>query len=316
MTDVAAEHGTGSAHVQVTGTVLTVRRVDAYYAMTVVAPGIAARFRPGQFVAVAVGGQETSMLLRRAFSIYDVRPDHGGTVEFVFAVVGPGTRWLSERRARDLVDIAGPLGRPFPVPRDPVSCLLVGGGYGSAPLFPLADRLGGRGCPVGFLLGAASADRVFGALAARRGGRTAVITTEDGSMGARGLVTDVLGQVIHEGRTDVIYACGPMGMLRQVTAIAGRYEIPAQVLVEEHMACGTGVCMTCVLPVVGEDGVTRMVRSCTDGPVFRGDLVRWDDVGTVPFDALGAPGWKPRRPAQSRPAQSRPARNGRRTNGD
>ena len=311
MTDVAAEQGTGSAHVQVRATVLTVRRVDAYYAMTVVAPGIAARFRPGQFVAVAVGGQETSMLLRRAFSIHDVRPDHGGTVEFVFAVVGPGTQWLSERRTRDMDDIAGPLGRPFPVPRDPVSCLLVGGGYGSAPLFPLADRLRGRGSTVDFLLGAASADRVFGALTARRGGRTAVITTEDGSMGVRGLVTDVLGQVIHEGRTDVIYACGPMGMLRQVTAIAGRYDIPAQVLVEEQMACGTGVCMTCVLPVVGEDGVTRMVRSCTDGPVFRGDLVRWEDAGTVPFDALGAPGWKPRRPAGRRPAT-----NGRPTDGD
>jgi len=311
MTDVAAEQGTGSAHVQVRATVLTVRRVDAYYAMTVVAPGIAARFRAGHFVAVAVGGQETSMLLRRAFSIHDVRPDHGGTVEFVFAVVGPGTQWLSERRTRDMVDIAGPLGRPFPVPRDPVSCLLVGGGYGSAPLFPLADRLRGRGSTVDFLLGAASADRVFGALTARRGGRTAVITTEDGSMGVRGLVTDVLGQVIHEGRTDVIYACGPMGMLRQVTAIAGRYDIPAQVLVEEQMACGTGVCMTCVLPVVGEDGVTRMVRSCTDGPVFQGDLVRWEDVGTVPFDALGAPGWKPRRPAGRRPAT-----NGRPTDGD
>src|ERR1700758_5267718 len=153
MTDIAAEQGTGSAHVQVRGTVLTVRRVDAYYAMTVVAPGVAARFRPGQFVAVAVGGDDTSMLLRRAFSIHDVRPDHGGTVEFVFAVHGPGTGWLSRRRARDVLDIAGPLGRPFPVPRDPVSCLLVGGGYGSAPLFPLADRLRGRGSTADFLLG-------------------------------------------------------------------------------------------------------------------------------------------------------------------
>jgi dihydroorotate dehydrogenase electron transfer subunit len=301
MTDVAAEPDPGSSRVQVRGTVLTVRRVDAYYAMTVVAPGIAARFRPGQFVAVAVGGPETSMLLRRAFSIYDVRPDHGGTVEFVFAVVGPGTRWLAERRTRDIIDVAGPLGRPFPVPRDPVSCLLVGGGYGSAPLFPLADRLRGRGSTVDFLIGAASADRVFGALTARRGGRTATITTEDGSMGVRGKVTDVLGQVIHEGRTDVIYTCGPMGMLRQVALIAGRYDIPAQVLVEESMACGIGVCMTCVLPVVGEDGVTRMVRSCVDGPVFRGDQVRWDDVGTIPSDALGAPGWKPRRPPEPRP---------------
>jgi dihydroorotate dehydrogenase electron transfer subunit len=209
-------------------------------------------------------------------------------------VVGPGTRWLSERRTRDVLDLAGPLGRPFPIPRDPVSCLLVGGGYGSAPLFPLADRLRSRGCEVDFLLGAASADRVFGAQTARRTARSAVVTTEDGSMGVRGLITDRLTQVIHDARTDVIYACGPMGMLRQVTMIASRYDIPVLTLVEESMACGIGVCMTCVLPVVGEDGVTRMVRSCVDGPVFHGDLVRWDDVGTIPFDALGAPGWKAR----------------------
>ena len=300
MTAVNGEPGAEPAQLQVKGTVLTVRRVDAYHAMTVIAPPIAARFRPGQFVAVAVGGPYTSMLLRRAFSIHAVRPDHGGTVEFVFAVVGPGTEWLAERRTRDTLDLAGPLGRPFPVPRDPVNCLLIGGGYGSAPLFALADRLRRRGCQVDFLLGAASADRVFGALTARRSGRTAVITTEDGSMGVRGLVTDVLSQAIHDSRADVIYACGPMGMLRQVTSLARRYDIPVQALVEEHMACGIGVCMTCVLPVIGEDGVTRMVRSCVDGPVFRGEAVRWADVGTIPFDALGAPGWKPRRDAGRR----------------
>jgi dihydroorotate dehydrogenase electron transfer subunit len=285
---------TEAGPVQARGTVLTVRRVEAYFAMTVVAPGIAARFKPGQFVTLAVGGPATSMLLRRSFSIHDVRPDHGGTVEFVFSADGPGTRWLAGRRSRDVVDITGPLGRPFPVPRDPASCLLVGGGYGSAPLFSLAARLRERRCTVDFLLGAATGDRVFGALTARRTGRTATITTEDGSLGARGIVTDMMGQIIHEARTDVIYACGPMPMLRQVTLLARRYAIPVQVAVEEMMACGIGVCMTCVLPVVGTDGITRMVRSCVDGPVFRGEQVRWDDVGTIPFDALGAPGWEPR----------------------
>jgi dihydroorotate dehydrogenase electron transfer subunit len=147
---------------------------------------------------------------------------------------------------------------------------------------------------VDFLLGAASGDRVFGALTARRTGRSATITTVDGSLGVRGIVTDMFGQVIHEARTDVIYACGPMPMLRQVTALARRYDIPVQVAVEESMACGVGVCMTCVLPVVGSDGITRMVRSCVDGPVFRGEQVRWDDIGTIPFDAFGAPGWESR----------------------
>jgi dihydroorotate dehydrogenase electron transfer subunit len=298
------DRGSAPASVEVRGTVLTVRRVDAYYAMTVVAPAIAARFRPGQFVAVGVGGPDTPMLLRRAFSIHDVRPDHGGTVEFVFAVTGRGTQWLAERRTRDVIDLAGPLGRSFPVPRDPMSCLLVGGGYGSAPLFPLAGRLRSRSCQVDFLLGAASADRVFGSLTARRTARTATITTEDGTLGARGVVTDMLAQVIHEARTDVIYACGPMPMLREVTAVASRYDIPVQALVEETMACGIGVCMTCVLPVVGDDGVTRMARSCVDGPVFRGDLVRWDDIGTIPFDALGAPGWNSRQQQAADAARS------------
>jgi dihydroorotate dehydrogenase electron transfer subunit len=88
-----------------------------------------------------------------------------------------------------------------------------------------------------------------------------------------------------------------------VCALADRYAIPVQALVTEPtMTCGTGLCMGCVLPTVGNDGITRMARACVDGPVFRGDVVRWDDVGTIPFDALGAPGWKPRPGAPASPA--------------
>jgi dihydroorotate dehydrogenase electron transfer subunit len=285
----------GVAPVQVRGTVLTVRRVDAYMAMTMVAPAIATRFRPGQFIAIAVGGPQSSMLARRTFSVHDVRPDHGGTVEFVFLPREPGTQWLADCRPRDVLDVVGPLGRPFPVPRDPVSCLLLGVGAGAPPLFSLATRLADRGCATDFLLGAESADRVFGALTARRTGRSAVITTADGSLGSRGSVTDMLPTVVQQARTDVIYASAPLPVLGTACSLAGRYGIPVQALVSEPaMMCGTGLCMGCVLPAVGNDGVTRMVRACVDGPVFRGDLVRWDDVGTIPFDAFGAPGWKPR----------------------
>jgi dihydroorotate dehydrogenase electron transfer subunit len=280
--------------VQVRATVLTSRRVDAYHALTLVAPAIATRFRPGQFITLAVGGPQTSMLGRRAFAVHDVRPDHGGTVEFVFEAVGPGTRWLAALRARDVLDAIGPLGRPFPVPKNPSRCLLVGVGYGSAPLFALAAKLRDRGSSVDFLLGGASADRVFGALTARRSGRSATVVTADGSLGARGPATAMLEQVIREARTEVIYACAPVPVLRDVAALAGRYAIPVQALVDVPMACGIGVCMGCALPVTGTDGITRIVRSCVDGPVFRADLVRWDDIGTIPFDALGAPGWKPR----------------------
>ncbi|MFI6786324.1 MULTISPECIES: dihydroorotate dehydrogenase electron transfer subunit [unclassified Nonomuraea] len=276
--------------VQVTGTVLTTRRVDAYHALTVVAPGIAERHRPGHFVSVAVGGSRTSMITRRAFTVHDVKPDYGGTVELVFTVRGPGTAWLAERRARDTLDLVGPLGRPFPLPRDPVHCVLVGDEYGAAVLFPVADALMERGCRVDFLLGGASADRVFGAMRARRMAATTTLTTEDGSLGLRGRVTDALPSVIADTRADAVYACGPMDTLRSVTAVAMEFDIPVQVAVEESMACGIGVCMTCVLPIIGDDGVTRMVRACAEGPVFRGERVRFEDVGTIPFDALGAPG--------------------------
>ncbi len=276
--------------VQVTGTVLTMRRVDAYHALTVVAPGIADRFRPGHFVTVAVGGPRTSTLTRRAFAVHDVKPDYGGTVELVFTVRGAGTAWLADRRARDPLDLIGPLGRPFPLPRDPATCLLVGSEYGAAALFALADALQQRNCRVDFVLGAASSDRVFGALRARRMAETATLTTRDGSLGVRGSVVDVLPGVIADTHADVVYACGPMATLGGVTAVCAEFDIPVQVSVEELMACGIGLCMTCTVPVIGDDGVTRMTRACVDGPVFRGERVRFDDVGTIPFDAHGAPG--------------------------
>jgi len=279
------------AAVQVRGEVLSIRRAGEFHALTVVAPGVAEGARPGHFVAVAVGGPSSATLLRRAFSIYRVqeRGVYGSTVEIIFAVQGKGTAWLAERRAHDPVDIVGPLGRPFALPKEPVTATLVGGGYGSAPLFSLAEQLRGRGCRVDFVLGAASEPRLFGALEAKRMSTQVAITTEDGSLGERGRVTDVLPAMIKRSGAEVVYACGPMPMLRAVHAIAEAYGAHSQCAVEEAMACGIGVCMTCVLPVVGDDGQTRMLRSCVDGPVFRGDRVRWDDIGTVPADTVGAP---------------------------
>jgi dihydroorotate dehydrogenase electron transfer subunit len=277
--------------VQVKGEVLSLRRIGAYNAMTVVAPGVAEIAKPGQFVTVAVGGPDTSMLMRRPFSIYQVRERgvYGGTVEFVFSVEGRGTRWLSLMQPHEPIDIVGPLGKPFSLPREPATCVLVGGGYGTAPLFPLADALRDRGCRIDFVIGAATEERLFGALDAKRISATLSVTTDDGSVGLRGRVSDPLPEVLATTKADVVYACGPMPMLRAVSRIAEEAGIPCQIAVEELMACGVGVCMTCVLPVVGDDGETRMVRSCVDGPVFHGERVRFDDIGTIPPDAVGAP---------------------------
>jgi dihydroorotate dehydrogenase electron transfer subunit len=271
--------------------VLAVKRAGAYVSLTLVAPGVAEGARPGQFVAVAIGGPDSGMILRRAFSIYAVkeRGVYGGTVEFVFAVAGRGTEWLSKLRPHDPVDVVGPLGKPFKLPANPAVCTLVGGGYGSAPLFSLAEILRARGCKVNFVLGASTADKLFGALDAKRISTLVAFTTEDGSHGEQGRVSDVLPDIIDKSGAEVVYACGPMGMLRVVAEIAERHGIPSQLAVEEAMACGIGVCMTCVLPVRGDDGLTRMVRSCVEGPVFMGDAIRWDALGTVPADCVGAP---------------------------
>jgi dihydroorotate dehydrogenase electron transfer subunit len=280
--------------VQVKGEVLSIKGVGDYFSMTVVAPGIAEQTRPGQFVAVAIGGADSSMLLRRAFSIYGVRHTgvYGGTVEFIFSVSGKGTAWLAKQRPYDPIDIVGPLGRPFSLPKDPANCVLVGGGYGSAPLFMLAEALRARGCRIDIVLGASTGDRLFGALDAKRMAATVAFTTDDGSYGEEGRVSDVLPDVIDRVQADAVYACGPMPMLEAVQRVAGAAYggagIPTQLAVEESMACGVGVCMTCVLPVIGADGQTRMLRSCVDGPVFAGDRIRWDSLGTVPADAVGA----------------------------
>ncbi|NYF99555.1 dihydroorotate dehydrogenase electron transfer subunit [Janibacter cremeus] len=290
---IAAREGAGV--VQVEAEVIGNVAAGGYRHLTLVTPGLAELARPGQFVALSVGDGTSSMLLRRSFSIHKVSPagTYGGTTEIVVAAHGEGTRILTALEPGENVGVIGPLGRGFPLPSQPVPCILVGGGYGSAPLFWLAEQLRERGCAVEIVLGAASADRLFGVVEARRVGDGVTVTTDDGSVGTRGWVSDVVPELIERSGAAVVYGCGPMGMLSSLSAIADEHGIVAQVAVEEAMACGVGICMTCVMPVRDESGTTSMVRSCLDGPVFRGDRVRWeafdDGYCRVPEDTVGAP---------------------------
>jgi dihydroorotate dehydrogenase electron transfer subunit len=279
-----------SGPVQEQAEIFSVRRVGEYTEFTIVAPQIAAGFKPGHFVAVAVGGDNTAMILRRAFALCGATPSDkfAGTVQFVVAEHGPGTRWLVRRRAGETLDVLGPLGNPFPIPSGPSPAVLVGGGYGSAPLLPLAQALIANDSPVEIVLGAATAGRLYGELAAKRLLGRVAVTTDDGSAGEKGLVTDVLPEAIERINAEIVYACGPMPMLQAVGTVAQQRAIRAQVAVEESMACGIGVCMTCVLPVRGADGTSRFVRSCVEGPVFDALNVRWSDVGRLPSDLVGA----------------------------
>jgi len=261
--------------------VLTYKKVGEYHSLTVVAPEIADRARPGQFLHVSLGADK-NCILRRPFSIHEVgkRGSWAATLEFVFDVVGKGTRSLAQVRPHDSLDIVGPLGRGFPLPKEAVSCLLVGGGYGVAPLLFLAEELRGRGCRTDFLVGAARAGRILKGIDAKRMASSITFVTEDGSQGEKGLACEYLEDAMSRGHTDVVYACGPMGMLAAVARICARAGVRCQVAVESLMACGVGVCGSCVIPVKdsGKDGGRGHARACVDGPVFPAETIRWDEV--------------------------------------
>lgn len=267
----------GDTPVRATCEILARRREGAYWTISLSAPEIAERAHAGQFINVAVGA--TSTLLRRPFSISKVtrQGPAAGTVDFVFDAHGPGTEWLADRTAHEVLDVVGPLGNAFPLPKQKVPCLLVGGGYGVAPLFMLAEDLRKEGLRVDMIVGAATQERIFNAIEAKRITASVTFTTDDGSFGEKGRVTDVLEKVTRDCGTQVVYACGPMPMLRAVAEACMELGIPCQVAVEEHMACGVGICWTCVVPTRTKDGELRMKRSCIDGPVFNGSKVAWDE---------------------------------------
>jgi dihydroorotate dehydrogenase electron transfer subunit len=270
--------------VQEVVTVVSNKRVGAYHQILLNVGDIVKSCRPGNFVAIKVGGDASRMILRRAFAISRTSESsqYGGTMELIVAPHGQGSKWLCSQPEGTEVDIVAPLGTAFGIPTEPVSALLIGGGYGSAPLFGLADVLKSRACKVDMLLGASVGSKIYAPMEGKRSVNSLKIYTEDGSMGETGRVTENLLEIVRDRNIDVIYSCGPMAMLSAITELVAETGVIHQCAVEESMACGVGICMTCVLPVRNEDGSTSMLRSCIDGPVMDGASVRWDLVGKVP----------------------------------
>ncbi len=263
--------------VQQEGEVVDRRRLGRYWGITVTAGEIASRCEPGQFVNVAVDIAGT--LLRRPFSLAGASPSGpvAGTIDIVVDAHGPGTDALGRVRTGDRLTLMGPLGRPFPMPQRRVSAVLVGGGYGAAPLYFLGNRLRSAGHKIGFVIGAADQSRIVDPIVPKRMATLTMFTTEDGSMGEQGRVTDVLRKALATTDAEVVYACGPNGMLAAVSAVSESLGIPCQVAVEEHMACGVGVCMTCVMPIRDRRGEVHNRRVCLDGPVFTSTRIAWQE---------------------------------------
>ena len=268
---------------QINATIVGNQRVGQYHQLIINIGDLAQVCKPGNFVAISVGGETSGMVLRRAFAISRVSTSttFGGTMELIVAPHGQGSRWLCAQPEGATLNLVVPLGTAFGIPTEPVQVLLVGGGYGSAPLFGLAEVLNARGCRVDMLLGASTAGKIYAPMEGKRAVNSLRIYTEDGSMGQMGRVTDPIASLINDMDIAVIYSCGPMAMLSAINAITSKSDVIHQCAVEESMACGIGICMTCVLPVADETGAVSMLRSCIDGPVMDGAYVQWDKVGQV-----------------------------------
>ena len=266
---------------QIVANVVGNKKVGQYHQILISVGDLVAHCKPGNFVAISVGGASSRMVLRRAFAISRtaMSPQYGGTIELIVAPHGSGSSWLCGLPEGSQIDIALPLGTAFGIPTTTVNALLVGGGYGSAPLFGLAEVLKERGCRVDMLLGASTAAKIYAPLEGKRSVNSLRIFTEDGSMGETGRITTPIAQLIADLQIDVIYSCGPMAMLKAISQILDGGDVVHQCAVEEAMACGIGICMTCVLPVKDDAGKINNLRSCIDGPVMDGAAIEWDLVG-------------------------------------
>jgi dihydroorotate dehydrogenase electron transfer subunit len=242
-----------------------------HFVLTVDAPQIAARARPGQFVMVRSAGWDP--LLPRAYSVYHADAE-GGCVSILYREVGRGTQRLRLNEPGQTVHIWGPLGNYFRLPEGE-RVVLVGGGIGVPPLVYWAEYLAALSVPMEIvaLVGAATERFVVGADRFREARAATRIATDDGTAGHHGYVTDLLPEFIADTRA-TIYACGPMPMLAAVARIAERYDTPAELALEAAIACGVGACLGCTVPK-RSGGFTRV---CTDGPVFHPADIAWEGV--------------------------------------
>jgi len=250
-----------------------------YYKIVLSCPLVARRAHPGQFLQIKVKDGDRP-LLRRPFSIHRIASSHPRAkgydlIEVLYEVLGEGTQILSRKKPGENLDIIGPLGCGFDY-RLPVTSykmpVLIAGGMGAAPLFFLAEQLKRHSALV--LIGARTESDILCEKEFKRLGCEVKIATDNGSKGHKGKVTDLLKKILRDTKYSIhrpMYACGPHPMLKEISRISSAHKIPAQVSLEEHMACGIGGCFGCAVNT--KDGFKRV---CKEGPVFNSEEIVWE----------------------------------------
>ncbi|MDP8258389.1 MAG: dihydroorotate dehydrogenase electron transfer subunit [Candidatus Aadella gelida] len=245
-----------------------------HFRITVEEPHISSTSCPGQFVNIKIGDSGSSEhLLRIPLGVHTTRKNE---TSFLYKVVGEGTRELSRRKKGETLDVLGPLGKGFDISGlEEGSCALIaGGGHGAAPLYGLVESLTKKNIKTVFFMGACSGDHIVLEDEIKNLGAELIISTDDGSCGTKGYVTESLEKHLTRDprpeTRETIYACGPNPMLKEVARIAETYKIPAQTSIDEYMACGIGACLGCAVKT--KNGYKL---ACKDGPVFDAQEIVW-----------------------------------------
>jgi len=257
----------------------------AYYKMALDAPYIARIALPGQFVQIKCS-DSLEPFLRRPFSIHRVN----GNIEILYETVGRGTEILSNKREGDEVDILGPLGNGFTLPRTPAferrtanpgrratkaepRAIIIAGGIGVAPLVYLAEELAKKYIKTIVLIGAKTKDLILCEKDFKKAAPEVYVSTDDGTYGSQGFVSKLFHKILKTAESrfnTVVYVCGPHGMLRCIAEICEERNFECQVSLEEKMACGIGACLGCVVKTK-----TGNKLACKDGPVFDSSKLLW-----------------------------------------
>lgn len=252
------------------------RITPCHYRMRVASLYLAKTAQPGQFVEVRCS-TGSDPILRRPLGIHRI---HTNGIEMLYEVVGKGTGILAFAKPGGTADIIGPLGNGFSIERVRTgNSILIAGGIGVAPLIALAETLRAhKGNKTSVMIGARTRSHILCADEFKKLGCAVSITTDDGSKGRKGFVTDALKDLLltmNDQPRAAIYACGPTPMLKAVAAMAKEKDISCQVSLEEHMACGVGVCLGCPVKVRKDLIDTEYKMVCKDGPVFDAGQIVW-----------------------------------------
>ena len=248
--------------------ILSIKETDGgYFRMKLAAPVIARTAKPGQFISLKVNASGMP-LIRRPMGIFSAGK---GCVEILFKAAGKGTEILSKKKKGEIISVLGPLGNGFTVREGLRHAVLVAGGYGVSPVAFLYRELKRRKINTTVIIGAKNKKLLY-----KEGFKSPKITTEDGSRGFKGLVTGQLDKACAglSCGTSAVYACGPVPMLKAVAQVSEKHGIECQVSMESMMACGIGVCLSCVCSVKEGMG-TGYKRICADGPVFDSREIVW-----------------------------------------